>query len=183
MKLLFCIGLIIFLTNCTESNNDAPISNQARNESNSIPHKWNTFESEIDLDRVTLNYDSVNNRTINIEFTWSPKNENTEKSIKDTTYNLLYLYKRTTILKIQDVSEILLDKDYFIPQDNIKVDCIFYGLYSNFESFKNLKGKIRFSELTDTNTKFKILLTGELNEMIVFKNDTILNAEIKALKE
>ncbi len=169
MKLFLYIGLIVFFVSCRQSKNESGIHIE----------EWNTDKSTIDLQEKSIKYDSTNDQSLTIEFTWSPKERNTKKSIFDSTYSIDYLYKRTTILSIHDVSKISLNVNYSLPSNNIKVDCIFLGLYSNFESYKNLKGKIRFEELTDLNTRFKILLTGELNEMIEFKEDTILNEKIR----
>lgn len=181
MKLLYYIGFILFLISCGESSGESQTSEQSGNEPIFNLAKWNTSETKVDLDRRTMKYDSIDNRNLTIQFTWSPKNVNTEKSILDSTYSADYLHKRITILEIQDVSKISLNMDYKIPGDNIEVESIFFGLFSNFESYKNLKGLVRFEELTDFKTKFKIMLSGELNEMIEFKHDTILNEEIRIL--
>ena len=208
MRLLSYIAVLTISTGCLDSNHNSLNETGEQASSKKTINEWGIDDSRIDLKRTDIYTESILKpnfyTTIEgerhethpqivedsdvkpaliIEFNWTPKNLNTEKSLENKTYNSDYLHHRTIFMEILDTSKISKHVDYYIPNENIAVKGVFYGLFSNFELYKNLNGKVRFEELGDLNCKFKILMTAELNVMVSFKNDTILHEEIRVIKE
>jgi hypothetical protein len=159
----------------TQSKNDAEetLSSVAMDD-------WEIGESKIDIGSTYITNLAEDSGLI-IKFGWQPKDTNSYDSAGLKFVSMDHMYQRDFLIYITNTSKIVMNVTYVIPSKNLKASGTISGLFSNIDSYKNLKGKIQFRELNYLKSNFDILLTGGVNDIEIVK-DTILNEHVRVEK-
>lgn len=192
---LVVMGTVLLACSNADINNDnekvhVTVENTESEAFDTIASEWIIETSKAEIGSKEICHDFMSDVILHLQFSWKQKAQNVVRTDTGTIFDMTYtqpfdinsMLRRSTSLEIQNVSKIVLNRDYAIPNETMYVESLCNGFYSNFEYYKNLSGKIRFEELANQEVRFKILLMGELNQMLKLEMDTILNEEISFTK-
>ena len=107
---------------------------------------------------------------LRINLQWTPKTSNSNDQFD-------ILQRRECTLKV-DPQKIKTGQIYTLPYEGINVDVTIFSLLSNFERYRNIKGKIRFDELSAQTCQFSLFLLGDLRQMKLIEGDSIIREQL-----
>lgn len=176
IKPVLVLVVVTLMVGCWDKKEPVHQQKQIEQESEQQSVVKDVSESLIEIESPVLEYNPEEGQSLRMEFTWHPKIKSFEIN-EDQPINI-DLNNRLTTIEVNDVSKLSLNTDYTIPNENINVSCVCFGLLSALEDYKNLDGTIRFDEINISNCEFSLTLMGELDEIMKFKKDTFFNEEI-----